>query len=58
MDPLIFGLIKDPRDYGSFFMPKCPSGAMAIAAVSCILALMASPPLFEKFHHISLAIMT
>ncbi|CAD7958365.1 unnamed protein product [Amoebophrya sp. A25] len=52
LDPMIYGMMKDPREFGSVFLSNCPSGALSIATVSCILALMASPSLFEKFERI------
>jgi len=58
LDPMIYGMMKDPREFASVFIPNCPSGAMSIAVVSCVLALMAQPMLFEKFGSIAKWILT
>eukprot|EP00397_Hematodinium_sp_SG-2012_P029162 GEMP01030783.1.p1 GENE.GEMP01030783.1~~GEMP01030783.1.p1 ORF type:complete len:581 (+),score=128.34 GEMP01030783.1:153-1895(+) len=48
-DPLIYGIMKDPRDYGTSFVHQCPVAAMSVSVVASLLALMAQPPIVEMF---------
>ncbi len=44
LDPMIYGIMKDPREFGTVFLTSCPSGALSIATVSCISTVLETPP--------------